>query len=42
MPTLPKVLFGRVDHLEGNDFETTLLEAGNNFTDESALDTVGL
>lgn len=42
MLTLPKVIFSRVGHLEGNDLETTLLEAGNDFADESTLDTVGL
>jgi hypothetical protein len=42
MRTLPKVLFVWVGHLESNDFVTTLLKAGNYFTDESTLDTVGL
>jgi trehalose-6-phosphatase len=36
------VRFGRSDHFEGNELVSTFLEAGDDLTDESALDTVGL
>jgi hypothetical protein len=31
-----------VDKLQSNEFEATLLEAGDDLADESTLDTVGL
>ena len=40
--TLLKVLGGSVDELESNELEATLLEAADDVTDESTLDTVGL
>jgi hypothetical protein len=40
--TLLEMLLGCVDHLERDDFEATLLEAGDDLADEGALDAVGL
>jgi len=39
---LLEVLLGGRDHFDGDELEATLLEAGNNVTDKSTLDTVWL
>ena len=36
------MLRGSVNELEGDELEATLLEAADDVTDESTLDTVGL
>lgn len=40
--TLFQVLPGCVDELQGDKLEPALLKAGNNVSDETALDAVGL
>ena len=40
--TLLEVVGGGVDELQGNKLEAALLEAGNDVSDETALDAVGL
>ena len=40
--TLLEVVGRRVDELEGNELEPTLLEAADDVANESTLDTVGL
>jgi len=40
--TFLEVLGGCVDELQGDKLETALLEAGNDVSDETALDAVGL
>ena len=40
--TLLEVLSGRMDELERDDFESTLLEARDDLADECALDAVRL
>jgi hypothetical protein len=40
--TLLEVLGGCVDELQGDKLEAALLKAGNNVSDETALDAVGL
>ena len=39
---LLEVLFGGADELQGNELISTLLETGDDVTDEPALDAVGL
>jgi len=39
---LLKVLFGGRDHLDGDEFEAALLEAANNVSNKSTLDTIRL
>ena len=40
--TLLEVLGGCVDELQGDKLEAALLKAGNDVSDEAALDAVGL
>lgn len=40
--TLLEVLGGCVDELQGDKLEAALLKAGNDVSDETALDAVGL
>ena len=40
--TLLEVFFGSMDQLQGSELESTLLEASDDFSNESTLDTVRL
>jgi len=40
--TLPEVFLRRLDDFEGNDLVSALLEAADDLSDKSTLDTVGL
>ena len=40
--TLPEVIVGCVDELQGDKLETALLKAADDVSDDTALDAVGL